>query len=215
MKTMLTILCLGALVGCGDLVSSPVPQPVPSYIRQSTPQGSRVETLVVGLPSAVAGGGKVHLRDRATGASAVAVASDSGSFAGVVPIGGSPDLEARYENKDGLSEPVSLRTRGFGVHPALVPALDNSPPVSSPDAQGQVTVTNDAGPGNPLHFNATPNTDALVSNSSKGAVVATVTDKDGRLTAKLAGATGETIEVLLVDPANPVLTSDYLTFTVP
>jgi hypothetical protein len=144
----------------------------------------------------------------------VAAASNSGSFAGVVPVV-NPDLEARYENKDGLSEPVVLSTRSYGVHPTLLPALNNGMPVSAPDGNGDVTVTNDDGVGKPLLFDATPNIDVVVSNSNNGAVASTVTDKDGRLKTKLAGASKDTINVLLVDPTQTTLTSDYLSFTVP
>jgi hypothetical protein len=197
------------------MVSSPVPQPVPSYIRKSTPELSRKQTLVVGLPKSVAGEGKVHVSDRASGITAIVPAPAAGSFVAILAVGVGADLEVRYESRDGLSEPVSLNVRSIGDHPALTPSYAVGVPVSSPDAQGQVTVTNDAGPGNPLLFLATPQSEVLVSNASSGAATSAVTDQDGRFQVKLPGAQGDMIQVLLAARADSALTSDFLTYAVP
>lgn len=197
------------------MVSSPVPQPVPFFIRKSTPELSRKQTLVAGLPKAVAGEGKVHVSDRTSGTTAIVPAPAAGSFVAVLAVGLEAELEARYENRDGLSEPVSLNVRALGDHPALTPANSFGIPVTSPDAQGQVTVSNDDGPGKPLLFLATPQSEVLVSNASSGATVSAVTDQDGRFQVKLPGAKGDMIQVLLAATTNSALTSDFLTFTVP
>jgi hypothetical protein len=199
------------------MVSSPVPQPVPFYIRQSTPIAVSTDKkrLVVGLPKAVAGAGKVHVKDRTSGTSVVVAAAAAGSFSAVLAAGDMADLEARFESQDGLSEPVSLNVRAQGDHPELTPSNSFGLPVSSPDAQGQVTVTNDDGPAQPLLFFATPNSEALVSNDNNGATVSATTDTDGRFQVKLPGATGDVIHVLLAATENSALTSDFLTYTVP
>jgi hypothetical protein len=199
------------------MVISPVPQPVPFYIRQSTPLtvSTDKKRLVVGLPKAVAGAGKVHVKDRTSGASVVVLAAAAGSFSTVLAVGETADLEVRYETQDGLSEPVSLSAQVRGPNPELTPSNILGPdPVSSPDAQGQVTVTNE-NPGQPPHFLATPNSEALVSNDNNGATVSTKTNANGILRVQLAGATGDVIHVLLASTENSALTSDFLTYTVP
>src|SRR5512137_468560 len=112
----LLLLGLLCLAGCGDLVISPVPQPVPFYIRQSTPMDvdTSNKRLVIGLPKAVAGAGKVHVTDRTSGNSVVVPATATGSFSAVLAVGDGPSLEASYESQDGVSEPVSLAVRAQG-----------------------------------------------------------------------------------------------------
>jgi len=205
---------LGLAAGCGDQVSSPVPQPVPGMIRQSTPSPSGVQLLFVGLPGAVAGAGRVHLTYRKSGKGVVVDSAAGGSFAAALTRVALDELEARFENDDGLSDPVPLSTQ---LRFPTGPVFGQPKPgvVSKPDAQGQVRVSNDAGAAQPLLLDATPNMDLLVANDKTGALATTKTDKDGRFTTQLAAASGQSIRLLLVDPTDVGVTSDFVTIPVP
>lgn len=203
------------LGGCGDMTSSPVPQPVPGAIRISTPGKTKPTTLVVGLAGAVAGAGQVEVRNTTSGTTATSPASPGGSFAVTLAAGRNDGLEARYRDPAGaLSDPVPLRDRMQTLGPGLGPPTGPDV-VSAPDAQGRSTVTNDAGAGNPLLIDVPPQSTVLVSNEDNAAVVQTRADGGGRFTATIAAATGHTIHIMLVDPADPTATSDFLTFPVP
>ena len=110
-KTHVVSLCLGlVLAACGDdQVSSPVPQPVPDFVRQSTPGLTQSKKLVLGLPGAVAGKGKVHLTDKATGTKVVGDSAAAGSFALVIAT-------AHWEATSRAIAVVSSSKRaGFGL----------------------------------------------------------------------------------------------------
>ena len=212
-QTLPTFAVLLMLTGCGDGVSSPVPQPVPGQIRISSPALTTAKVLVVGLIGAVSGEGTVHLRDLKTGARAAAKSAASGTFSVVIATGPDRQLEARFETADGLSEAVSLSMRSISYGPAL--GQPGTGVVSTPDAQGKVTVSNDGGVGKPLLMTASPNMVLVLSNAGTAEVVTTTTDKDGRFSRKLSGAKGEMIQMLLVDPGDQASTSDFVTMAVP
>jgi hypothetical protein len=213
------LLVLALAQGCDPQGSSPVPQPVPGFVRQSTPELTQTnpEHLVVGLPGAVAGEGRVHVEDPTAGGSrAVADSSSSGTFSAVLAAAPDAELTLRFETEEGISDPVTLRRdRVFDPPPALAPANSQSQVVTPPDAQGQVSVSNDAGPGQSPLIAATPDVDVIVSNGASGEVVSSKTDADGLFTVKLGGAKGDPIHILLVDPESTSLTSDFLSYQVP
>jgi hypothetical protein len=197
---------------CGDQDSSPVPQPVPGLIRQSTPEIGNTETLVAGLPGAVAGKGTVHLHDKKTGKKVVTSSTNTGSFAVTLPASETESLEARFENADGLSDPVPLDVRSLGIPPELVQTKYAGLLAVVGD---DVVVSNDQGPGNPPSLEATPNVDVVVANQNTGEVVESKTDDKGLFKVTLKGKSGDTILVMLSDPARPDLTSDFVSATVP
>jgi hypothetical protein len=209
---------LGALLisGCGDQESITVPQPVPHFLRQSIPGAHNSTTLLVGLPGAVDGVGKVHVRDPGSSNSVTVSSAQVGSFSAVIALGKDSELEVSFENRDGLSDwvvvPKVEATDGIGLS---TPNSDGLGIVSPPDAQGQVTVTNNAGPAQPKLILATPDVDLIVSNTNNGSVVVSVTDSNGDFTVKLPGAVGDVIQILLVEPANSKVTSDFLSYKVP
>ena len=211
-QTLPTVAALLMLTACGG-VSSPVPQPVPGQIRISSPALTSAKVLVVGLTKAVSGVGTVHLRDLKTGATASAKSAASGTFSLVITAGPDRQLEAWFETADGNSDPVSLSLRSLSYGPAL--GQPGTGLVSTPDAQGKVTVANDGGAGKPLLLTATPNMVLVLSNSSTAEVTTTTTDKDGRFSKKLSGAKGDQIQLLLVDPGDQASTSDFVTVAVP
>jgi hypothetical protein len=216
MKTMtLQTLVLAATVvaGCGLEESSPVPQPLPGYLRRSTPS-SLVSTLVVGLPGAVAGAGKVALRELGAASPVVVQSAAAGSFSAVLPVGRTTPLEIRYETADGASSWVALAPPQLSYGPVLMGSRGPGV-VSAPDAAGNVTVTNDAGAGQPALVSASPDSDLLVANATRGSVVSSRTDAKGLFRVQLQGATGDEIQLLLVDAQDSAATSDYLSFTVP
>jgi hypothetical protein len=198
--------------GCGDQDSSPVPQPVPGLIRQSTPKVGTPDTLVAGLPGAVAGQGTIHLLDRKSGKKVVAPSTDAGSFALTIPASESEDLEARFENADGLSEPVSLSVRALGIHPELVQTQYGGLLTVVGD---EVVVTNDLGPTTPPPVQASADVDVVVANESTGQVVTSKTDGEGLFKVTLKGKSGDAILIMLSDPTNPDLTSDFVSAQVP
>lgn len=213
---LMRLLCLPLLLSCacGDQDSSPVPQPVPGLIRQSTPGLTATQKLVVGLAGAVQGKGTVHLRDTITGKAASAATTGTGSFSLVLLAKEAQSLEAWFENDAGeTSDVVTLATRYLGEGLTLGPPQPGV--VSKPDAQGKVKVSNDGGASKPLLMTATPNVDVVVVNAASGAVALTKTDKDGRFTTTIAAKTGELIRILLVDPAQKEETSDFQSITVP
>ncbi len=212
---LLTVLAILTLAGCGGQESSPVPQPVPFFMRKSTPGSDQTKTLVVGLAGAVAGQGRVHLRDLDSAAEASAPSSSVGTFGAVLMAPFGARLEARFEREGALSEPVALSQHMRGPHPELVATLGPNDVVSAPDAQGQVTVSNDDGPGLPPRVQATPESDVVVSDATSGAVATTRTDAAGLFTVKLPAAKGDVIQVLLVSPTSADATSDFLSYTVP
>ncbi len=212
-KTLLSLAALFAAVGCGDGVSSPVPQPVPGQIRISTPAVTSARALVVGLPGAVSGEGTVHVRDLKTGAKASGKSVAAGTFSLVVTVGKDRLLEAWFENADGASDPVSLNLRSLSYGLAL--GQPKPGVVSVPDAKGKVTVSNDGGVGKPLLMSASPNKVVVLTNANTAEVATTTTDKDGRFSAKLSGVKGDVIQILLVDPADQASTSDFVTIPVP
>jgi len=210
-RLLATIGLLILTTACG---SSPVPQPVPFMMRKSThaqPQGA---TLIVGLPGSVAGQGKVHIEDRKTGKRATAVSSGAGSFSLVLRTGSKTDLVAQYENEDGTSDWVSMSEAQTG---SLGPTLGQPKKgvVSSVDSRGEVTVTNDDGTGKPALMDATPDSNVVVTNAESGALATTTTDKAGVFKVIIAGASGDTVHVLLIDKDDPGVTSDFVSFKVP
>jgi hypothetical protein len=216
----LIILVLFLVGACGDQASTPVPQPVPapmvSYIRKSSPGPMTTTALIVGLPQAVAGQGLVHFRNQRTGAIQTTRSTPAGSFAVLLEATIDDLLEAQYENADGLSEVVSLGTRFKGLLPELLLNPSDGPgPLSAPDSEGLVTVRNRPEPGSPLYFTATPDSDALVVNVDSNAMLSVRVNGQGELEAKIAAKQNETIEIMLVDPMAPGLTSDHLSFKVP
>jgi len=213
-STSQLLLSVIVLVGCGEQSSSPVPQPVPGLIRQSTPTAGALKTLVVGLPGAVAGKGKVHIREGVGGKIKIVDTTDSGSFVVALPIAEGDSLEAAFETDDGLSAMVPITPRSLGVTPSLgqpKPGVVQAPH----DGKPEVVVTNDAGAGQPLLLDATPDVDVVVSNIDNGEVVTTVTDKDGKFSTKIGATTGHTIQIMLVTREEPPVTSDFVSITVP
>jgi hypothetical protein len=185
-------------------------------MRRSTPRPEQSFTLIVGLPQAVAGAGKVHLRPMGNETEVVVVSATAGSFSAAVAAGRDETIEVRFESEAGLSDPVALvpavMTRGA---PELAPTDSNGQVVSAPDGQGMVTVTNDGGPGQPLVIGATPDSDLLVANTTSGEVVTTRTDSQGRFSVRIAGARGDVVRILLVNSTSVAATSDYLSYSVP
>jgi hypothetical protein len=205
-------LCTHVVVACG---SSPVPQPVPDFVRCSTHDLQQEELMVVGLPGAVAGEGKVHIKDRDSGATLVVSSTVPGTFSAVITAGKNADLVLQFENDDGKSEPLVLRDKQPVLpHPKLGPSTYGQV-VSAPDGQGMVTVTNDDGPGKPLLLPASPDVDVIVTNNGTSEVATSRTDNTGRFTVKIAGQTGHAILIMLVDPKDPLLTSDFVQYQVP
>ena len=207
---------MGALLvlSCGDGVSTPVPQPVPGQIRISSPALTKAApVLVLGLAGAVAGAGKVHVKDLESGALVTGSSNGAGSFSVVISVNRDHRLEARFENADGISGAVSLALRGLSYGPGL--GTPQPGVVSKPDAQGQVKVSNDGGAGKPLLMSATANVNVLISNAATAQVVTTQTDKDGRFSQTLSGARGDSIQILLVDPQSQTSTSNFVSILVP
>jgi hypothetical protein len=205
------------LSGCGDngdKGSITVPQPVPLKIRESVPGPHNTTTLVVGLPGAVAGAGKVTVRDRKSAARETVSSAAAGSFSSVLAVGKDHELEIRFENSDGVSDwvviPSASATDGVSL---TIPNNDPIDPVSPPDSQGLVTVT--SGAGSAPSIVATPGADLIVANTQNGAVVVSVTDNNGHFTVRLPGSVGDVIQILLVDPEDTKQTSDYLSYEVP
>ncbi|MCC6746995.1 MAG: hypothetical protein IT371_05005 [Deltaproteobacteria bacterium] len=217
MRRLFTLLCALAAggPGCGEQLSIPVPQPVPLKVRQSTPGKDRHETVVAGLPQAVAGKGRVRLRDARSGLEVVVPSTAQGTFVGTLAVGAEADLYGRFETDQGQSAEVSLTLRALGLPPQLTRTRGEAGLVSAPDAKGLVTVSNDAGPGQPLLVAATPDSEVIVSHAGLGTVVTTRTDKEGRFRAQLAAAAGDTIQLFLASVDDRGLTSDFLIATVP
>jgi hypothetical protein len=212
----LILLILVVNVSCGEQGSSPVPQPVPDFVRQSTHELQQEKLLVVGLPGAVAGEGKVRVQDRKGGAEVVVDATSVGTFTAVLPADQDADLALQFETDQGKSEWLLLRKAQTNEPiPHLGLPRSYQGPVSSPDAQGMVTVTNDAGPGQPLLLDATPEVDLIVSNGDTSEVVTSKTDETGRFSVKLPGSSGDWIHILLVSPKETDLTSDFVSHQVP
>lgn len=210
------LLVLATLQACDPQSSSPVPQPVPDLVRWSTPELTQTELLLVGLTGAVSGEGKVHVEDRTAGAKVVVGSSVTGTFSAVLAAAKDADLVLRFETVEGISDPVSLRKeRVLGPPPALAPADYQAQVVTAPDAQGQVSVSNDAGPGQPPHIAATPDVTVIVTNGTTGEVVSSTTSAAGLFSVTLGGAKGDLIHILLVDPDAADLTSDFLSYQVP
>jgi len=206
---------VGVGAGCGDQDSSPVPQPVPDFIRESTPGLKQTDKLVLGLPGAVAGSGQVHLTDQATGRRVSAPSAAAGSFNLVIIIDQTktPQLVIQFENADGVSEPVSLATRQLTYGPTLGPSKGGL--AQAPDAKGNVLVSNDGGAGNPLLVDASPNMTLILTVVSSGLVTSSTTDSQGRFSATVKAASGDTLGLLLVDPQDQGATSDFITASVP
>jgi len=198
--------------GC---VSTPQPQPVPApdlgLLRQSTPVKDVAEILLVGLPGAVAGAGRVEVRDTISGEGVAVASTTGGSFALRLPAPGDPaTLELRFTNDDGTSEAVRLGAPGVGSSPLLEPpSRDRQTLVSLPNATGQVVVSN-VGSGGAAFLRASPNATVIAANTTSGAVAISSTDAEGRFTLTLVATSGDAIEVMLVDATDPGLTSDFL-----
>jgi hypothetical protein len=208
-----TFATLAGASACGEGTSAPVPQPVPFYIRTSTPTGKTEKVVVVGLNGAVGGAGTVKVRVLAGGIEASGPSSSKGSFS-VVIASVAQELEAAFVTAEGESAWVSLQGRTLGAPPSLSAANALGEVVSAPDAKGQVTVTNDGGSATPL-LQATASSDVLVSNATSGDVAATTTDKKGLFTVTIAGARGDEIRIFLASPSDSTSTSDYLSYPVP
>jgi hypothetical protein len=206
-----------SLINCGKGGDEVLPVPVPliQYIRKSTPSSTKQKTVVVGLPQAVKGQGKVHLTDTVSAVTITVSSTDSGSFFGLLPVGKAAALTVVFENEKGLSNPVALINVHEGITPELVLAYDTDEIVSSPDNQGLVTVSNDAGAEKPLLLQATPNSELIVANATNGEAVSSQTDTQGRFTVKLPGHSGDKIHLMLADASASDLTSDFLMYSVP
>ncbi len=221
---MLRVAVLGlslaaCLFGCGDQTGVPQPQPVPGplsdFVRRSTPSLTATEprTMVVGLAGAVAGVGEVQLTRVSTGEALEALATAAGTFSLVIPGGKGDQLELRYANDDGVSEPLVLPGLYSQGGPSLEGARNSDDQlISLPDASGNVTVTNDF---DPVPLVAAANADLIASNGSTGVVVVSRTDAAGRNPNDEAAASGDPIQLMLVDPNDPGATSDFRVLTVP
>lgn len=214
MKHTLPILLL-LLGACGDTTSLPQPVPVPapklSAIRQSTPGLQQRTTMVVGLPGAVAGAGRVLARETLSGAEATATSTATGTFSLTTALGES--IELRYETPEGdLSEAVVLAPTRSTYGPSLDESDGTDSVVSPPDAEGVVTVSN--GSPDPLII-ASPQVTVIVSNRDTGEVVTGETDSAGLFSLQLHGEAGHGILIVLSDPAQPEQTSDFLAYEVP
>lgn len=215
----MTGLAAFAVSACGDDASVPQPVPVPkiSLIRRSSPETDQVETLVVGLPGAVVGDGQVEIVDRLAGGEGKAPASNKGSFVVLVPTApqGS-QLEARFVTAKGASPYISLDARSGSFGPRLGPTNQLGGPVSPPDANGLVTVTNFDDANNIKFIDATPDVEVLVSNGNTGEVVLGTTDAQGIFRVELPAAVGDPVHIVLSDEsAGSEATGNYLSFVVP
>lgn len=215
-KHLAPISLLLLFAACGDQSSSPVPQPIPSpvqsMIRVSTPVHNLDQTLVLGLPQAVAGPGKVHVKNTVSGAQVSVDASSSGSFSATIAADIDASLQVSFETDEGSSDWISLGTRGIQNGPSFEAPKYGGTLISAPDSQGLVTVSNQ---GTPPLINATPNMDLLVANADTAEVLSSVTDDQGIFNVQIAASTGDTIQILLVDPDQPVATSDFISGQVP
>ncbi|MCK5795591.1 MAG: hypothetical protein KAI47_00295 [Deltaproteobacteria bacterium] len=213
--------CLGLfMAGCGidgDVsVPQPVPVPKPFYLRQSPPEPDQTKTLLVGLPGAVAGIGSVEVRDVIAGTHAEGPTTASGTFSVLIVAAQSSELRIRYVVARGASAFIAVPRDRVTFGPRLGAVKAASAPVSSPDAQGIVRVTNlDAATGD-IVIVASPDVDVLVSNVTSGAIVTARTDARGVFAVDIAAAVGDTLGVMLLgDPVSGDVTSNYLTFVVP
>ncbi|MBW2731226.1 MAG: hypothetical protein JRH20_02470 [Deltaproteobacteria bacterium] len=215
MKHILPILLL--LNGCGDETSLPQPVPVPapklSAIRQSTPMAEQSATMVLGLTGAVSGMGRVIAKEVLSGRETHATSTKDGTFSLVITnIAQAGGMELRFETVEGeRSEPLLLATTRAAFGPVLSPADAQGEVVSAPDTDGIVTVSS----GSPQLIAASPDVDVLISNANTGEVVLGVTDENGAFSLQLHGEQGQQILILLVEPANPEQTSDFLAYEVP
>lgn len=206
--------------GCGGDASVPQPVPVPkiSLIRRSSPETDQIATLVVGLPGAVVGEGQVEIVDRLAGGAATAPAGTTGSFAALVPTSSQgTQLEARFVTAAGASPYISLDLRsGSTFGPRLGPANALGGPVSPPDANGLVTVTNYDDTNKIKFIDATPDVEVLISNGSSGDVVLGTTDAQGVFSVQLPAQVGDPVHIVLSDEAaGTEATGNYLSFVVP
>jgi hypothetical protein len=197
-------------------VPQPVPVPKPFAIKESAPEKKQTKTLMVGLPGAVAGIGDIEFRDPKTSATERGPSTAAGTFGVLLSID-TAGLEARYVNpQGGTSAWVSLAIRQGSLGPRLDPANYDGPPVSTPDAQGNITVTNVEPKTGSLVIAATPLTDVIVTNTVTGVLTAGRTDSRGAFTLKLPAAVGDLIGILLLQDAGGLeAVSNYLTYDVP
>lgn len=207
------------LVACGEgdtSVPQPVPVPKPFAIRESAPEKKQTKTLMVGLPGAVAGVGEIEFRDPKTSAMERGPSTAAGTFGVLLSID-TGSLEARYVNpQGGASAWVSLALRQGSLGPRLDPANYDGGPVSPPDAQGNVTVTNVEPKTDSLFISATPDTDVIVTNTVSGVLAAGRTDSRGAFTVSLPAEVGDVIGILLLqDDGGLEAVSNYLTYVVP
>ncbi|PID38961.1 MAG: hypothetical protein CSB49_02735 [Proteobacteria bacterium] len=214
----MSALTLCVTVSCGDHTSVPQPVPVPKpfAIKKSEPELTQTKTLMVGLPGAVAGVGEIAFRDRRTNTQERGPATNAGTFSVLLSID-TGDLEARYLNPQGeASAWVSLALRQDGIRPRLSPANWDRLPISPPNSQGNVTVTNVDPETTDLMITATPKSEVVVSNTVTGELAIGRTDSRGAFTLVLPAATGDVIGILLLQGESGLeAVSNYLTYPVP
>ncbi|MCA9672947.1 MAG: hypothetical protein KC503_45460 [Myxococcales bacterium] len=201
---------------CGDdgvSVPQPVPVPKSSLLRFSSPRAAQSRLLVIGLPGAVEGVGQVEATDIPSGARTVVPSSAQGSFGLLAATSNVSDLEIRFINDEGRSEPAPIVQAGRFGGPVLGDPLSNG---TVTRANGNtVLVSNDGGAGNPLLFSATPDSIAHLSNPANGALTSGTTDAIGRLSLSIEAQSGDILQLVLADPQNPTETSNYLSLPVP
>lgn len=197
--------------------SAPVPQPVPSpklrRLRISTPQAESKQTLIVGLPHAVAGEGTVYLKEANGSLQVSAPSTETGTFSLLFPTS-RKIYKIWFENQQGKSKTIELPL----AKPIYVLPLNPSNSmegVLTPLNNGQVRVSNDLGPGKPPIFEVLPYVEVIVANYQTGAVVTSKTDGEGRFSVIIAGVAKERIMIFVSDLLNKNITSDFLELTVP
>lgn len=225
------LLCLAALasLAMSCLAADPMPtpgQPDDSKILVSSTESSRsggpVDLIgVIGLAQSAPGEGEVLVRQPLSDTTTIARTGKDGSFAAVFPgaAGDRVILTFRESPEGPESEPVELSVVVQtdkspltpsadleGASPANAPSLRTSAPsATAPDGRGKVTVTGE---------NLKPGERVAIGNVRTGEVVDVTVGADGKFSAVVGAASGDTLVVIVRDPATGA-TSGMTSVSVP
>lgn len=213
---------LRCLAGLCSLVISCVaadPMPTPGHPDRSkilissttsSHDGGPVDLIgIIGLASSVPGEGEVLLRSVLSGSITIARVGENGAFAAVLSGAAGDRVTVSYrETTDGPeSEPVELDVLVQGDRAPNTPTSDveasvggsapalraSAPSATSPDGRGRVTVTGEG---------LAAGQRVALGNVRTGEVVEIEVGADGRFSATIAAAAGDTLVVIVRDPAS-------------
>lgn len=204
---LLALLFLLTITSCTSVPQPvPVPSPDTTLMALSSPDTYQSKSLIIGLPGSVKGEGQIEFQNELN-ESFIAPTANKGSFA--ILVNAKTSLRVRFIAAEGTSPFVQYTPTLSTYGDTLEPADAIGTPISSPNAQGIVTVSNANGT-----LIAPGNAELIIGNQNNGEIVIVETNQSGIFSATLNAKVGDTIHLTLIKDEFDTL-SNHLSYGVP